>query len=60
MSILRGDVAEGAPWLEPVEIEVRRMRAHFSQNSVATGRVWETFDKKGTLPETNSFAPENG
>lgn len=34
VSILRGDVAEGAPWLEPVEIEVWR-RAHFPRNSVS-------------------------
>ena len=38
VSILRGDVAEGAPWLEPVEIEVWR-RAHFPRNSVGTGRA---------------------
>lgn len=38
VSILRGDVAEGAPWLEPVEIEVWR-RANFPRNSVGTG-IW--------------------
>ena len=38
VSILRGDVAEGAPWLEPVEIEVWR-RANFPRNSVGTGRA---------------------
>lgn len=38
VSILRGDVAEGAPWLEPVEIEVWR-GAHVPRNFVGTGRA---------------------